>query len=92
MMTLVQLRPLRRAYTLRSVIMWLGVRVALAFGSVTDPELATEVCLLPIVALAVVLDARRRGEDIFLGNLGIPAWSIALVALPIATLLELLVP
>ncbi len=90
--TLLQLRPFRNAYVLRSVLIWAGVRVALAFGGVADPGLGTELALLPIVAGTVLLDARRRGEDLFLGNLGIPAWSIALLALTIAALLEALVP
>ena len=90
--TLLHLRPFRNAYVLRSVLIWAGVRVALAFGGVPDPDLGTELALLPVVAGTVLLDARRRGEDLFLGNLGISAWSIALLALPIAALIEALVP
>lgn len=90
--TLLQLRPFRNAYVLRSVLIWVGLRVALAFGEVADPGLGTELALLALVVGTVLLDARRRGEDLFLGNLGIPAWSIGLAALPVAALLELLVP
>lgn len=90
--TLVQLRPFRNAYVLRSVLVWAGLRVVLAFGGAADPGLATELALLAVVAGTVVLDARRRGEDLFLGNLGIPTWSIGLAALPVTALLELLVP
>lgn len=91
-LTLLRLRPLRNIYALRSVVVWAGVRVALAFGGVANPALVTELALLPVVAMVVLLDARRRGEDVLLGNLGIPALSIALVAVPIAALVEALVP
>ena len=90
--TLLQLRPFRNAYVVRSVLIWAGIRVALAFGGVPNPGLGTELALLPIVAGAVLLDARRRGEDLFLANLGVSAWSITLLALPIAALLEAFVP
>jgi hypothetical protein len=59
---------------------------------VVDPVVATEVALLAALALAVFLDARRRSEDLFLGNLGIPAWTVGALALPAALLLEWLVP
>jgi hypothetical protein len=59
---------------------------------IPDPNIAAEALLLGLVALAVVLDARRRREDLFLGNLGIPAGVIALAALPLAMVAELLIP
>jgi len=89
---LLQLPRFLKAYTLRTAVVWIGVRVALAFGGVANPGLVIEIALLPVVATVVLLDARRRGEDVFLGNLGIPAWSIAGVVVPIAALLETLVP
>jgi hypothetical protein len=64
----------------------------LAWGSVTNPNAALEMLVLGVVGLAVLLDARRRSEDLFLGNLGIPAIAIALCALPLAVVAELLIP
>ncbi|NIS36581.1 MAG: hypothetical protein GWN07_37415, partial [Actinobacteria bacterium] len=57
-----------------------------------DPGAPTEIATLGVVALAVQADARRRSEDLFLGNLGIPTWAIAACAVPMAALAELLVP
>jgi len=90
--TLLRLRRFRNAYGLRAAAVWAGLRVALAFGGVVNPALGVEVAMLPIVAVAVLLDARRRSEDLFLGNLGVPARSIVFVVIPVAALLEALVP
>jgi hypothetical protein len=48
--TLLHLPAFRNAYFVRSVLMWAGVRVALAFGGVIDPGLGTELALLPVVS------------------------------------------
>ena len=72
--------------------MWAGVRVALAWNGVFNPGVSAELALLAVVGLAVWVDALRRSEDLFLGNLGIPSWAIAVLALPVALLAELLVP
>jgi hypothetical protein len=71
---------------------WLCTRLALGMAGVTDPGLLVEGAALGVVAAAVWLDARRRSEDLFLANLGIPAWTIAVLSLPIALVAELLVP
>jgi hypothetical protein len=89
---LFDLRAFRNAYLLRSILVWMGTRVALAFGGVLDPGLVVEASLVGILPAVVLFDARRRDEDLFLGNLGIPAWSVAAVAAPMVALLEVLVP
>jgi hypothetical protein len=92
MAKLLSLPPLRNAFLLRAILVWVAVRVALAFGGAGDPELGTELLVVFLVPGIVLLDARRRAEDILLGNLGIPSWAIAQVALPLVALLEALVP
>jgi len=54
--------------------------------------MVAEIALLGVVGFAVWVDARRRAEDVFLGNLGVPAWAIATLAIPVALLAELVVP
>lgn len=92
LITLARLAPFRNAYVLRGAAVWMIVRVSLAWAKVPDPTAAAEIGLLGMVGFAVWLDARRRAEHVFLGNLGIPAWTIAALALPLALLAEVLVP
>lgn len=86
------LGPFRRAYLLRGLALWLFSRLAAAFVGIWDPNPAEEALILGVAALAVYLDARRRGEDLFLANLGIRPWVIPAWALPVALLAEFLVP
>ena len=85
---------LERAWLTRGLMVWVGFRVALAVPplGVADPNLAQEALLVGFVALTVLLDARRRGENLFAGNLGIDQSAIALRALPLALVAELLIP
>jgi hypothetical protein len=92
MTTLMRISPFRNAYLIRGALTWVALRLAAAFVEIYDPVILQEVFLLGLVALAVALDARRRGEDLFLANLGVPLRAIALSALPVALVLELLVP
>lgn len=87
-----RLRPFRNAYLLRGAAVWMGARIALAWGEIVNPGLPTESLILGVVGLAVWMDARRRAEDVFLGNLGIPSWTIAALAVPMALLAEVIVP
>jgi hypothetical protein len=70
----------------------MGIRLGLAWGKVPNPGVAAEIALLTAVGIAVWMDARRRAEDVFLGNLGIPGWAIAAFAVPAALIAEILVP
>jgi hypothetical protein len=89
---LLRLTAFRNAYLARGLLVWIAIRLALGYGGVGDPNVVQEVLLLAAVGAAVVLDARRRREDLFLGNLGVPAGVIALCALPLAIVAELLMP
>ena len=86
------LGPFRNALLRRGFVVWLYGRLAMAWAGILDPGLAVEVTLLPVVGVAVWLDARRRAEDVFLGNLGIPGWAIAVYGIPLALVAEALVP
>lgn len=89
---LARLKPFRNAYLRRGLAVWMVARLALAWAEVPDPGVPTEVALLGVVSLAVWVDARRRSEDVFLGNLGIPGRAIGVLAGLMALLAELLVP
>ena len=99
MSTLIRLAPFRRAYLIRGVLVWAGLRAGMASVAVADPTMAVldpsvvvEVLLVVLVGSIVVLDARRRSEDLFLGNLGVPLRAIGMLGLTPAELLELLIP
>jgi hypothetical protein len=81
----------RNAYVIRGALVWAGLRLASAVMGVLSPNVLEEAFILAVVPLAVFLDARRRGEDVFLGNLGISSGVIAGYALPLAALMEVVV-
>jgi hypothetical protein len=82
----------RNAYAIRGALVWVAVRLAAGFAQIHDPNVLQEVFILTVVGAAVFVDARRRGEDLFLGNLAVPAGAIFGWALPLAILLEAVVP
>lgn len=82
----------RNAFLVRGAAAWVGVRLTLAFAGVSDPNLVGEALVLLLVGVAVAWDARRRNEDLFLANLGVAAWAIAVVGVLGALPLEALVP
>ena len=86
------LGPFRNAYLRRGFAVWVYGRLAMAWAGILDPGVAVEITLLPVIGLAVWMDAHRRAEDVFLGNLGIPGWAIALHGVPLALVAEMLVP
>lgn len=88
---LARLGPFRNAYLGRGMAAWILLRLALAWGGVPHPGVTIEIATIGIVGLAVWGDARRRGEDLFIGNLSIPSWTIAVMAVPLAALAELVV-
>jgi hypothetical protein len=92
MVTLLRLPALRSAYLRRGLIVWGALRLALGAGFILNPVFAVKVLLLVVVALTVILDARYRKEDLFLGNLGIPVVAAGLCALPLPLIAELLLP
>lgn len=92
MIHLLRLGPFRNAYLVRGALVWLVVRLAAGLANLATLNTLQGIWVLVVVAVGVWLDARRRGEDIFLGNLGIPGWAIGICALPAAALLEVVVP
>lgn len=92
MLRLLELGPYRNALLLRGLLVWVVVRLAAAWIDIADPGLLLECFIVALVGGVVLLDAVRREEDLFLGNLGVPQWAIALTALPLAMALEWFVP
>lgn len=92
MIQLFHLRAFRNAYVIRGGLVWIAVRLAAAFAEISTPSVLEEIFILAVVGVVVVIDARRRGEDLFLGNLGIPVIAIFGYALPLALLFEVVVP
>jgi hypothetical protein len=70
---------------------WGGLRLVLAIFELPHPSLLERAVIVSIAAAAVFLDAKRRDEDVFLGNLGISGVAIVLMAIPVPVLLEWLV-
>lgn len=91
-MQIFRLGPFRNAYLLRGLLLWAGIRAAfLVFGLVSLTGVAS-LGVLVVVGAGVYLDARRRDEDLFLGNLGVSGLWIPLAGLPIPIVLELVLP
>lgn len=89
---LLALAPFRNALLVRGAAVWVGVRILGAWGGVGDPNVLQEGFILLLVGGLVSYDARRRNEDLFLANLGVPAWAVGAVGVVGALPLELLVP
>lgn len=92
MIRLFRLPSFRNAYFIRGGLVWIAFRFAAGIAGIGDPNVLQEVFILAVVGAAVMLDARRRDEDLFLGNLGIPLTAIFVCALPLALLFEVLTP
>lgn len=90
-MHLFLLGPFRNAYLFRGAVVWSGVRVAFLVFEVVALGVLLKLGVLATVGAAVYLDARRRDEDLFLGNVGVSGVWIAVAALPVPVLLELFV-
>jgi hypothetical protein len=88
---LLRIGPFRNAFLIRGLVAWAGVRFLAAWLAITSPNLLQQIWIVGVAVLAVYLDAIRREEDLFLGNLGIPRSAIALSALPFPILMEMLV-
>lgn len=72
-------------------LVWFFLRVCIGFPS-TSGQVAIGTAIIVVVAAVVALvEARRHGDLLLLGNLGAPAGSVALVAAPPPLLLDLLV-
>ena len=92
MLRLLRIRSFRRAILLRGFGVWVVIHIVAAFGGILDFDVAAKAMLICVVALTVGVDCVRRGEHIFLGNLGIPLSASMGLALPISVLLEAVLP
>jgi len=72
------------------LLIWGGFRLAGAFLGIPNPSLVERTFIMGVAATVVILDARRREEDVFLGNLGISTYAIAPFTLCLPALLEVL--
>jgi hypothetical protein len=85
---LLRIPRLRTAYALRGLLIWGALRLGGAFLGISTPGLGERAFIVGVAAAVVVLDARRREEDGFLGNLGIPTYAIVPFAVSLPALLE----
>lgn len=85
---LAHLHRFRNAYLFRGFAVWAGFRLFAVFLGIPDPNVVEKALILGVAALAVYVDARRREEDLFLGNLGVSGGGIVAWALPIPLLAE----
>ncbi len=73
----------------RSFVVWFGLRVMLLIiFRLTIPNVPAAMMIVVTVTAAVALDLRRRQEDLFLANLGVPLSALALAAAVPAILVE----
>ncbi len=87
-----KLAPFRNAVLIRGAVVWVGVRIFAGAGGVADANVLQEAFILLVVGGLVLGDARRRNEDLFLANLGIPRWPVGVLGALGALPLELLAP
>ncbi|UCC25803.1 MAG: ABC transporter ATP-binding protein [Gemmatimonadales bacterium] len=94
MKRLARLPRLRNAYLRRGIGVWLLCRFVLAAqpGGGLALDLRTTVALLAVVVVVVLMYARRRWENVLLGNLGIPMAQAAAWAAAVPAVAELLMP
>jgi hypothetical protein len=89
---LFRLAGFRNAYIVRGGLVWVAVRLAAGFVGIVTPNVPQRAFILVVVGAAVMIDARRRNEDLFLGNLGIPLTAILGYALILPLLFEAVAP
>ena len=65
---------------LRGGLVWMVLRLGAAFMEVGIGSLLLGAAVCGFAATAVLLDAIRRRETLFLANLGIPWWPVAMTA------------
>ena len=73
-------RPFRNSYLLRGGVAWLGVRFMGAWAGIAIGNPLVSLIVVGAAAAMVLIDARRRNEDLFLGNLGIGTWAVLVIA------------
>ena len=69
--------PIRNALLLRGFAAWWVVRIFAAWGGAgAYGNPAVSLTVVGLAATMVLLDARRRNEDLFLGNLGVASSAV----------------
>jgi hypothetical protein len=91
-LVLLRITEFRNAFLLRGFIVWGGLRLAFLAIPAGPPTLPIRFLLVVIVALAIWLDARRRGELRFLANLGVSPSAAIAVSVALPTVLEFVIP
>lgn len=82
-------RRFLRAILVRSTILWVGIRFAMAWFDVVRFTPLAVAFLLGAVIAAVLADAHKRNEALLLANLGYSRWPVAVTAGAWTLLLEL---
>ena len=73
--------PFLSSILLRSSIIWVGLRGMLfILFTLVVPSFAAAALIVGVTALLTTMEGRRRNEHVFLANLGVQVWSLALVA------------
>jgi len=70
-------RSFRRAVFKRSVLVWIFIRLLAAWVGIVRPHPVEMVYIAGVVAVAILIEAHKTGEDLFLANLG---WSRITIA------------
>lgn len=71
--------------------MWLFLRACIGFPATQTALAMGTAIIVAVAALVAVVEARRNGDLLLLGNLGVRARTVALLAAPPPLLLDLLV-
>lgn len=87
---LVQTPGFRRAYLLRGFAVWVMIRMGYAYVQGVGLGVLQVAFVVAMASGVVIVDARRRNEDLFLANLGVSRWAIALLSMTLPLGLELL--
>lgn len=78
----------RRTYLLRGLIVWFAIRAGYTLLGPSSFSLLQVGFVVLAAVGAVLIDARRRNEDLFLANLGVARTTIGLAAATLPVLFE----
>jgi hypothetical protein len=85
---LLRAREFRNAIVVRGLVVWAGLRLLSWVAPTPALNPVGQLLLIAIVALVVGMEANRRGERLFLANLGIPFRTVVSSALLVPAILE----
>ena len=73
--------PFLASVLLRSSVIWVGLRGMLfILFTLVVPSFAAAALIVGVTALLTTMEGRRRNEHVFLANLGVQVWFLALAA------------